>query len=124
MKDSVLTGKAKLAELAKRHSDDKETAPLGGFLGEYPVTQLDKSLQEIVHNLKEGEISEPMEVSSGTAATGYQIVYLKKRAPEHPMNLRDDWKRIEQLAAQFKRTSEYQQWIKQLRSEIYWDIRL
>ncbi len=124
LKDSVLSGMAKLPDLAKRYSDDKETAPLGGYLGEYPVTQLDKSLQDVVKNLKEGEISEPMEVSSGTTVTGYQIVFLKKRVPEHVMNLQDDWKRIEQLATQFKRTSEYQKWIKTLRSEIYWDIRL
>jgi len=124
LKDSVLTGKAKMPDLAKRHSDDKETAPLGGYLGEYPVTQLDQSLQDIVKNLKEGEISDPAQISSGAGATGYQIVYLKKRVPQHTMTLQDDWKRVEQLATQFKRTSEYQKWIKGLRSEIYWDIRL
>ncbi|MBI1803390.1 MAG: peptidylprolyl isomerase [Ignavibacteriae bacterium] len=124
LKDSVLNRQAMFADIAKRHSDDKETAPLGGYLGEYPLTQLDKSLQDVVKDLKEGEISEPMEVSAGTTSTGYQVVYVKKRVPEHAMNIQNDWKRIEQLAMQFKRTNEYQKWIKELRSEIYWDIRL
>jgi len=124
LRDSVLTGAARFSDLAKRHSTDNETAPLGGYLGEYPITQLDKSLQDVVKDLKPGEISVPTEYSSGTITTGYQIVYLKSRVPEHVMNLNDDWKRIEQLATQFKRTSEYQKWIKELHTEYYWDIRL
>ena len=124
LRDSVLHAQASFADLAKRYSDDKETAPLGGYLGEYPIAQLDKSLQEVTKELKAGEISEPVEISSTTTSTGYQIVYLTKRTPEHAMSLQDDWKRIEQLATQFKRTNDYQRWLKELRLEIYWDIRL
>ena len=123
LRDSVLQGQAKFSDLAKKYSEDKETGPMGGYVGEFPFEQLEKSMQDIVKNLKDGEISGPEPISSATVS-GYQIVLLKKRTPEHAMNLNDDWKRLEQLATSYKRNSEYQKWIKQLRSEIYLDIRL
>lgn len=122
VRDSAMHGTS-FIDLAKRYSEDKETAPLGGFLGLLPVTQFDKSVVDAVKDLKPGEISRPVAVPSDKS-NGYQIVELARRIPEHAMNLNDDWPRIEQLAASYKRTTEYQKWLKQLRSEIYWDNRL
>jgi peptidyl-prolyl cis-trans isomerase SurA len=122
LKDSLKQGES-FYSLAKKYSDDKETAPVGGLIGKYPVTQLDESILSTVKNMKEGDISEPVEVAQGSAK-GYHIIYLKLRIPEHTMNLTDDWSRLEQLAINFKRTNEIQKWIKQLRDEIYWDVRL
>jgi len=73
--------------------------------------------------MKEGGVSDPLPVSSGSIS-GYQIVHLKRRVPEHSMNLKDDWKQVEQLAGSYKRNMEYQKWLKQLRQEIYWEVRL
>jgi parvulin-like peptidyl-prolyl isomerase len=73
--------------------------------------------------MKEGDISDPIDVAYGLS-TGYHIVYLKKRIPEHSMNLNDDWQRLEQLATSYKKNLEYQKWIAQLRKEMYWDVRL
>ena len=122
LRDSVANG-VDFSDLAKRYSEDKTSAPLGGFLGKLPANQFDQSLLESVDKLKEGEISNPVEVRS-EKSTGYQIVYLKQRTVAHPMRLREDWKHIEQLATSYKRSSEYQKWITQLRSEIYWEKRL
>lgn len=123
LRDSVLRLHSSFYELAKRWSEDKETGPVGGFLGDYPLTQFDQKLQDVVKGMKDGEISDPIGVSAGTT-TGFHIIYLKKRLPEHPMTLETDWKRVEQLATSYKRTKEYQKWLKQLRSEIYWDVRI
>ena len=122
LRDSAMQGSS-FFELASRYSEDKESAPVGGLLGRFSVDQFDKSLRETVKDLKSGEISEPTEVAYGTS-TGYHIVYVKRRIPEHATNLEDDWKRIEQFAAANKRNIEYQRWIAQLRSEIYWESRL
>jgi len=122
LKDSIAHG-ADFSDLAKRFSEDKESAQIGGFLGDLPVTQFDQSLLETVSKMKNGEISDPVKVKTGKL-TGYQILYLKKRIPEHTMRLPDDWKQVEQLATSYKRTTEYQAWLKQLRSEIYWESRL
>ncbi len=121
-RDSVGKG-VDFTELAKKYSEDKETAPVGGLLGKFSIEQFDKSLQEVVKGMKEGEVSAPIEVSTGPT-TGFHIIYLKNRIPEHAMSLPGDWKKIEQLATAAKQNREYQQWVKQLRKEIYWDNRL
>jgi peptidyl-prolyl cis-trans isomerase SurA len=122
LRDSALQGES-FTGLAKRHSEDAETAPLGGYLGTFPVDQLEQSLAATVKTLKAGDISEPVSVKFGTR-TGFHIVYVKNRIPEHRMNLTDDWKRIESIAANMKRNAEYQKWIEELKKDIYWEIRL
>jgi peptidyl-prolyl cis-trans isomerase SurA len=122
IKDSILKG-ANFSDFAKRYSEDKESASLGGFLGKLPVAQLDKAVADILKNMKDGDISDPFEYIS-EKARGYQIVYLKKLISEHNLNLSDDWIRLEQLATSYKRNAEYQKWIQELRSEIYWNVRL
>jgi peptidyl-prolyl cis-trans isomerase SurA len=123
LRDSVLVNGVSFTELAKRHSEDKESGPTGGFIGRYPIEQFDRSVVDVVKTMKEGEISPPVEVSSGST-TGYHILYLKKRIPEHRMNLAEDWKRLEQLSTNYKRSIQYQAWIDQLKKDIYWEVRL
>lgn len=122
LKDSVAQG-GDFQQLAKRHSDDTESSPIGGFLGKLTIDRFDKSLLNIVKDLIQGEISSPVEITQGTTR-GYQIVYLKRRVQAHQMNMTDDWNRIELLAANYKRNLEYLKWIQELREEIYWEIRL
>src|SRR5512142_476407 len=107
LKDTVLHHGANFGDLAKLYSDDKETAPLGGYLGRFAVAQFDEALLKAVSALKEGEITDPLEIEYGTAR-GYHIVQRKRRIPEHKISLTDDWKRVEQLATAFKRNQEYQ----------------
>ncbi len=122
LKDSVKNGTG-FSELAKRYSEDKESAMLGGLIGSYPIDQFDDAMLVAISDVKEGEISEPFVVADGNTK-GYHIVWLKKRVPEHKMNLSDDWKRIEQLAVGYKGNKVYREWLKQLREEIYWETRL
>jgi peptidyl-prolyl cis-trans isomerase SurA len=122
LKDSALQH-GNFTDLAKQFSEDKESASQGGLLGSFTISQFDQSLLTVVKDMKEGDISDPAEVAYGTSK-GYHIIYLKKRIPEHTINTTDDWKRLEALAANGKRNREYQLWVQQLRSEIYWDTRL
>lgn len=122
LKDSTAQG-TRFTDFAKRYSEDVETAPIGGYLGTYGIEQLDQSLQSTVRLLNSGEISEPVRVQYGTNF-GYHVVYVKTRIPEHTANLTDDWKRIEQIATNFKRNKEYQKWITELKQDIYWEVRL
>lgn len=122
LKESVAVG-ADFSELARKYSDDKETSMLGGFLGRYTIDQLDKSLLSLVDTLDEGGISNPSRVEYGTVK-GFHIVYVKKRIPQHTINLDDDWKRLELLATNYKRNIEMQKLIDELKKEIYWDNRL
>ena len=122
LRDSAILG-ANFSDLAIRHSEDKESGPMGGYMGKFSLEQFDKSLLATVKDLKEGEISQPVEAPSGPSV-GYHIVWLKKRIAEHPMSLTDDWKQVSELTTTYKRNNEYQKWIAQLRNEIYWEIKL
>ena len=63
-----------------------------------------------------------MELTSGNVR-GFHIVYLKERIAKHAMNPAD-WKRLEEMALGNKRNAEYQQWLLDLREQLYWETRL
>jgi peptidyl-prolyl cis-trans isomerase SurA len=111
------------ASLARRYSEDKETAPIGGSLGTVELSQIEKAFYATVASLNQGEISQPVKLSAGNSA-GYHIVWMKKRTPEHPASLEQDYPRIETLALNFKRNREYLAWLQELRGNIYWESRL
>jgi peptidyl-prolyl cis-trans isomerase SurA len=118
----ILKGES-FADLAKAYSEDPETRPLGGNLGRVTIDQLQEPLASIVKDLKEGEISAPHRVPHG-ASYGYQIVMVRKRIPEHAPNLETDYRRIEQIALQFKKARISMEWIEELKKTIYWEVRL
>ncbi len=122
LRDSALAG-TPFTELAKKYSDDKESGPLGGFLGRLTVDQFDPDLVKVTEGMKPGDISEPVELVTGTVR-GFHIVWLKDRVPAHAMNLDQDWTRLESMALGYKRNVEYEKWIRELRSRLYWDERL
>ena len=124
LRDSIVNNKETFGYYAKKYSDDKETAPFGGDLGTFYVSQLDKSLQETVSKMKVGEISFPKRIDLGGDNYGYHIVYLTKRIPQHKANLDEDYNELQKLASQNKKQEMYQEWIKELKKKIYWDVRL
>lgn len=111
------------AALARQYSEDKETAPIGGNLGTVELSQIEKGFYPTVAALQEGEISEPVKLSAGNSS-GYHIVWMKKRTPEHAASLEQDYQRIETLALNFKRNKDYIAWLQELRQKIYWESRL
>jgi peptidyl-prolyl cis-trans isomerase SurA len=122
LRDSALAG-TPFIDLAKRHSDDKESGAMGGYLGRLPVDQFDQSIITAVDTLPAGSITKPVPVMTGSVK-GFQIIWVKGRFPRHEMNLLDDYKRLEDLAGGYKRNTEYQKWLAELRGQIYWEVRL
>ncbi|HEX9655868.1 MAG TPA: peptidylprolyl isomerase [Bacteroidota bacterium] len=115
LKVKVLAGES-FAELARRYSEAKESAALGGYLGKFDLeSQVQRDLYPVIVNLKEGEISEPARLENG-----FHIVLMKRRIPEHVVSLDQDYSRLEALAMNFKRNREYLAWIAELRTSIYW----
>lgn len=111
------------ADLARRYSEDQETKASGGDLGKVSEEQLEGDFVNVVKNLKEGEISQPSRVSL-PATYGYQIVLARKRIPSHPMNLKDDYRRIEQIALYVKRNRLNSEWLESLKKSIFWETKL
>jgi peptidyl-prolyl cis-trans isomerase SurA len=124
VRDSVINGLAKFEDLAKRHSEDKDSAPFGGELGVYYLNQLDKNLLDAVGRLKAGEISFPRRIEYAAGSYGYHIVYLKSRTPEHKANLEDDFNEIKKLADDLKRQKEYEKWISEIKEKIFWELKI
>ena len=123
LRNAILAG-ANFGELARKYSQDKDTAPLGGDLGSADLKSIqDKSLYATVMGMKVGEISKPEKLQAGNNY-GYHIVWLKKRTGEHTLSLDGDYQRIEAIALNYKRTKDYQTWLEELKSKIYWQSRL
>ncbi|HEX2868493.1 MAG TPA: peptidylprolyl isomerase [Ignavibacteriales bacterium] len=124
LRDSVLSGKGKFDDFARKYSEDKETAKLGGLLGTFDVGQLDKSLLEVVNGMKQGEISYPKRMEMSGSIYGYHIVYLIKKVPQHKADINQDYAEIKQIADYTKQEKLKAKWLEELRSKIYWDVRI
>lgn len=124
VRDSIVRKLGTFEEYAKKYSEDKDSAPFGGELGTFYISQLDKTIAETISKMKEGEISYPKRIDLGGGNYGYHIVYLEKITPQHKANLEEDYPELQKLANQNKKQEKYQEWIKELKKKIYWDVRL
>lgn len=130
IRDSITTKNQRFADMARRHSDDRATAPSGGRLlnpqtGQrlLPVDQLDSNLFRTVLLLEnEGAISEPRPFNTGQGGAqqrAFRLVTLTMRVPEHIANMQDDYDLIRQFALQEKQQRKMADWIESLRDEVY-----
>jgi peptidyl-prolyl cis-trans isomerase SurA len=95
---------------------------VGGDLGTLTPDQVTKEFLIQLKEIKTGEISEPLQTSIGVSY-GYHIVWMRKRVESHTMNLKDDYRRVEQLALYMKKNKANEAWIAELKKNIYIDIR-
>ena len=121
LKKRVLAGES-FAELARIYSEDPDTKPVGGDLGTLTPDQVTKEFLIQLKEIKTGEISEPLQTSIGVSY-GYHIIWMRKRVGSHTMNLKDDYRRVEQLALYMKKNKANEAWIAELKKNIYIDIR-
>lgn len=124
IRDSVVRYKVPFTDMAKKYSDDKETAVFGGLLGTLYMNQIDKSLLDIVSKLKEGEISNPRRVDYSASVYGYHIVYLQKKIAQHSPDIAVDFEEVKRLADEFKKQKLYAEWIVEIKKKIFWETRL
>lgn len=122
LKDSVKNG-SDFIELAKIYSDESESKGFGGSLGNIPEDQIPISYKEQIINLPVGGISEPLPYNADPAKPSFHIMFKKKIIPEHLPSLQEDFKILEQKAKVFKQMKLYEDWIQQLRKELYWEIK-
>ncbi|MDP1676317.1 MAG: peptidylprolyl isomerase [Bacteroidota bacterium] len=109
--------------LARKYSEDNDTKDIGGDLGRVAIDQLDPAYEDFVKAAKKGDISEPRKLTVQNKY-GYHIIVVRSITDEHTINLNDDYKRLEQLALQFKLSQKYEQWVENLRKTIYWEKKL
>ncbi len=110
-------------DAARNNSDEKETKGFGGFLGKVQLSSLDPTLRKVVEALKDGEVSEPLSYSSDRTKPSLHILWRRNTIVKHRPTLESDYKEIERLAESFKQNKEYEAWIKDLRAELYWEVK-
>jgi len=124
IRDSISRHGKSFASMAKKYSDDKESAPFGGELGSFYFGQLDKNLLDVVAKMKEGEISFPKRVNYSADNYGYHIVYLQQKIPQHQPDLEIDYVELKRFADEYKKQNLYTKWIEEIKTKIYWEIKL
>lgn len=124
LRDSIVSGKGTFAHYAEKYSEDKESSAYGGDLGTFYMNQLDPAMKDIVSKLQVGEISYPKRIDYGSGNYGYHIVLLEKNIPQHQANLNMDYQEIKKLADNYKKQKLYNEWIDQLKKDIYWKVLL
>ena len=130
VRDSIMTEDLSFEVMARRHSEEEFSAELGGRVvdpqtGERDLflTALGPSWRQTLDTLSVGAISEPAEAELLDGTQAYHIIKLQRRVPEHRIDISTDYGRIEQLALQEKRQSALAAWLRQLRSDVYIDLR-
>ena len=53
----------------------------------------------------------------------FHLIYKKRLIPEHKPVLKEDFKDIERMAILYKQNKLYLDWVAELRSTIYWEIK-
>ena len=104
------------ADLAKKYSDDKDSAPAGGMLGWYEVSKLPTDFRKALQGLKAGEVSAPF-----ISEFGAHLLQVVDYQEHRKMALDKDWDRIEAMAKNQMRDKAFQQWVQQLRQQVYID---
>ncbi|MBL7987832.1 MAG: peptidylprolyl isomerase [Chlorobi bacterium] len=110
-------------DLARQFSQDDDTKALGGSIGLTVPDQLPGDLKKAVETMKEGEITEPLPVTLSPTEGGYHIVRFVRRIAAHPADPVHDRNVLEPLALKYKQGKEMEKWMKELREDIYWDVK-
>ncbi|MCH2448745.1 MAG: peptidylprolyl isomerase [Gracilimonas sp.] len=134
LRDSILTNPdVKFAQVARTESEDPNTANYGGKVFDpqtgdrlIALNRLDPSMYRIVLLMdEEGAISEPKSFTlQSQNQKAYRIVRLDKQVPEHVANLDQDYERIKNIALQQKQFRIMQNWLQELRNDIYIDYKI
>jgi peptidyl-prolyl cis-trans isomerase SurA len=127
VRSDVLSGKEAFADMAKKYSEDSASALLGGeivFAGSpkatFSPTALRPQLQQIIASLKgSGDISEPQKIDPPQGESFCAIFRLNERIPAHALNPEKDYAYLEELALDNKNQQIFNQWVQQLRKEVY-----
>jgi len=114
----IADGKEDFAAVAKHDSQDATTAGGGGDMGWFPVDQYGTRVAEVVSTLKDGEISAPFQTDVGW----HVLQRIGTRQQDRTADMRRDQAR--EIIRNRKAEEQYENFLRQLRSESYVEIRL
>lgn len=116
---SQLQSGANFAELARKFSDDAGSRDSSGELGWYGADNLLPTFQEAIHGLEVGQISRPV-----NSDFGYHIVKLEERRESSPLDPKEDYDTLAEMARRAKTQKQLEDYIAKISAGIYIDKRL
>jgi len=114
----IVDGHEDFAVIAKHDSQDAASAGGGGDMGWFPVEQYGTRVAEVVSSLKDGEISAPFQTDVGW----HVLQRLGTRQQDRTVETKRDQAR--EIIRNRKAEEQYENFLRQLRSESYVEIRL
>lgn len=123
IRDSIINYDVTFEEMARKYSDDKDTKGFGGLIGTIPVNDLPSEFAGYINKLEVGEISEPIPYNDDPVKQKFQILYKKDFIEEHAPSVDNDYDYLAERAKMDKRIRQYDKWIKELKDELYWEIK-
>lgn len=118
IRDSILDGDLTFESACLYHSDDIDTKYNGGKLinpntgtSIFELHELPNSIKISIESMNIGDISSANYVKSEDGKESYTIYKLLSRKEAHEANLSDDYKKIRDLALEFKKDKSITEWI-------------
>lgn len=115
----ALEGGADFGVLAKSYSVDSVTAAQGGELGWIPLEGLQEPFKSAVGGKETGSLLEPVENEDGM-----HLLRILDRRAERPFDLAADRPAITEMARREKTGRVVDDWVQELRDQIYVEVRL
>jgi peptidyl-prolyl cis-trans isomerase SurA len=121
----VVDGGQSFEKIAKDFSDDKMSAPSGGFFLDnsgstsISVDQLDPTVYFTLDTMSVGDITKPMQFRMSNGQEAVRIIYYKSKVSPHQANLEEDWQKIQIAALKEKKTKAERDWVKNSESKVY-----
>ena len=109
-RDQVRAKTADFAALAKKHSEDKQSAPNGGYIGWISPGQLPPEFDVTIASLQPGSVSDPIRTDYGW----HLIQLLNRKQSELSPNQQKDFAKAS--LRQSKLEQAYSDWVQELRS--------
>lgn len=114
------------ARAAEKFSDDDNSKLNGGLMvnpytmsSRFTEEDLDATTRYMLKNMREGDISKPYESKDIGGKTVYKIIRLRKIVPEHKVNLKDDYQKIQDIALEDKKQEAINEWIRKKQKICY-----
>lgn len=118
LRTEIVSGKAKFSSLAKKDSDDKTTANIGGDMGWFPIDAWGNAIAQQIKTMKDGDVSQPFQAGG----SWHIIKLLGERQQDRTKEVERDQAR--QAIGNRKSQEVYENFLRQLRSQAYINIRL
>lgn len=115
----IKSGENSFEEMVGQYSEDVSSKENQGDLGWWEKEMIQpKEFKWVVESLQAGEVSEPVKTK-----LGYHILKLLAKNEPRPLDINQDWERIEAFALQIKKQRELKKWVEKLKSKVYINIK-